>query len=220
VLHYYRPVSPTSWKIARLLVIAFSLATIPLVYLLGKELYSARAGLIAALLFAIAPGAVYYGRAIVPESDMLFFGCAALLFAAAGKGDPLAHPRLTVIGSFAPVPRDVLAAANPHMLVVAEVFDKADQGLGAAGMPAEPHMQSDRHHAWPVGAFLVQHVEAVTQIGEEILAWSEHAAAEFDVVGRQRIGHHQMRLAGSHDPIGQLIGIAVGVVEEAAFLDQ
>lgn len=66
--------------IARLFVIAFSLATIPLVYLLGKELYGVRAGLIAALLFAIAPGAVYYGRAIVPESDMLFFGCAALLF--------------------------------------------------------------------------------------------------------------------------------------------
>ncbi|MDQ6780610.1 MAG: glycosyltransferase family 39 protein, partial [Candidatus Eremiobacteraeota bacterium] len=65
--------------IARLLVIVFSLATLPLVYLLGKQMYCARAGLIAALLFAIAPGAVYYGRAILPESDMLFFGCAALL---------------------------------------------------------------------------------------------------------------------------------------------
>ncbi len=31
---------------------------------------------------------------------------AALLLAAAGKGDPLAHPRLTLIGSFAPVTRD------------------------------------------------------------------------------------------------------------------
>ena len=33
-------------------------------------------------------------------------GRAALLLAAAGKGDPLAHPRLTLIGSFARVPRD------------------------------------------------------------------------------------------------------------------
>jgi len=63
---------------ARLLVIAFSIGTIPLVYLLGSELYSRRAGFIAALLFAIAPGAVYYGRAIIPESDMLFFSVGAL----------------------------------------------------------------------------------------------------------------------------------------------
>jgi MFS family permease len=64
----------------RLIVMAFSLATIPLLFALGAELYSQRAGLIAALLFAITPGAVYYGRAILPESDMLFFGCGALLF--------------------------------------------------------------------------------------------------------------------------------------------
>ncbi len=64
----------------RLLVIAFSLATIPLVYALGCEMYSRRAGLLAALLFAIAPGLVYYGRAIIPESTMLFFCAAGLLF--------------------------------------------------------------------------------------------------------------------------------------------
>ena len=65
--------------IARLIVIALSLATIPLIYALGTEIYSRRAGMIAALLFAIVPGAVYYGRAIIPESGMLFFSVAALL---------------------------------------------------------------------------------------------------------------------------------------------
>ncbi len=65
---------------ARILVIAFSFATIPLVYALASRIYSRRAGLIAALLFAIAPGAVYYGRAIIPESDMLLFSAAALLW--------------------------------------------------------------------------------------------------------------------------------------------
>src|SRR5579864_550833 len=64
----------------RLLAIAFSVATIPILYLLGAQLFGPRAGLFAALLFAIAPGAVYYGRAIIPESDMLFFSCLALLF--------------------------------------------------------------------------------------------------------------------------------------------
>jgi heme iron utilization protein len=33
-------------------------------------------------------------------------GRASLLLAATGKGDPLAHPRLTLLGNFAPVPRD------------------------------------------------------------------------------------------------------------------
>ena len=65
---------------ARLIVIAFSLATIPLVYALGRALYSPRAGLLAAMLLAIAPGAVYYGRAIIPESVMLFFSVGALLW--------------------------------------------------------------------------------------------------------------------------------------------
>src|SRR6187399_446138 len=33
-------------------------------------------------------------------------GRASLLFAATGKGDPLAHPRLTVLGRMAAIPRD------------------------------------------------------------------------------------------------------------------
>jgi heme oxygenase (biliverdin-IX-beta and delta-forming) len=37
---------------------------------------------------------------------------ASVLLAATGKGDPLAHPRLTILGSFANVPRDVPDAAG------------------------------------------------------------------------------------------------------------
>src|SRR4030095_12719020 len=33
-------------------------------------------------------------------------GRASLLLAETGKGDPLAHPRLTVLGALAPLPRD------------------------------------------------------------------------------------------------------------------
>jgi len=64
----------------RLLVLGFSIATIPFVYALGREIYSRRAGLLAALLYAIAPGLVYYGRAIIPESAMLFFSAGGLFF--------------------------------------------------------------------------------------------------------------------------------------------
>jgi heme iron utilization protein len=40
-------------------------------------------------------------------------GRASLLLATAGRGDPLAHPRLTVLGTFAPVVR--AAAAEPQI---------------------------------------------------------------------------------------------------------
>ena len=58
---------------ARAIVIVFSLGTTLLLYLFGRDMFSRRAGLLAALAFAIAPGAVYYGRTITPDTDMLFF---------------------------------------------------------------------------------------------------------------------------------------------------
>ena len=65
---------------ARAIVVAFSLATIVLVFFFGCELYGRRAGLIAAVLFAVAPGAVYYGRTITPDTDMVFFLTGVLFF--------------------------------------------------------------------------------------------------------------------------------------------
>jgi dolichyl-phosphate-mannose-protein mannosyltransferase len=65
---------------ARLIVVAFSLATIVLLYFFGRDLFGRRAGLIAALFYAIAPGAVYYGRTITPDTDMVFFMTGALFF--------------------------------------------------------------------------------------------------------------------------------------------
>jgi putative heme iron utilization protein len=43
-------------------------------------------------------------------------GRASLLFAATGKGDPLAHPRLTVLGQLAPIARDDDAQARRRFL--------------------------------------------------------------------------------------------------------
>jgi 4-amino-4-deoxy-L-arabinose transferase-like glycosyltransferase len=65
---------------ARLIVVLFSLGTVLLLYFLGREIFGGRAGLWAALLYAIAPGAVYYGRTITPDTDMVFFLTGTLLF--------------------------------------------------------------------------------------------------------------------------------------------
>ena len=63
---------------ARLIVVAFSLGTIGLLWGFGRDLFGPRAGALAALAYAIAPGAVYYGRTITPDTDMVFFMTGAL----------------------------------------------------------------------------------------------------------------------------------------------
>src|SRR5579863_4322056 len=65
---------------ARAIVVAFSLGTVALLFWFGYELFGVRGGLLAALVYAIAPGAVYYGRTITPDTDMIFFLTGALLF--------------------------------------------------------------------------------------------------------------------------------------------
>jgi 4-amino-4-deoxy-L-arabinose transferase-like glycosyltransferase len=64
----------------RLIVVAFSLGTIILLWRFGRDVFGARAGLLAALLFAIAPGAVYYGRTFTPDTVMIFFMTGVLMF--------------------------------------------------------------------------------------------------------------------------------------------
>lgn len=65
--------------IGRLVTIAFSLGTIAVLAFFGRWLFvSEIAGLLAALMYAIMPGSVYYGRTITPDATMVFFLTAAL----------------------------------------------------------------------------------------------------------------------------------------------
>lgn len=63
----------------RLISIAFGLGTVALIAYFARWLFSDQlAGLLAALLFSIMPGSLYYGRTITPEGPMLFALVAAL----------------------------------------------------------------------------------------------------------------------------------------------
>ena len=64
---------------ARSLVAAFGLATIVLVFLLGRLLYSRNVGLVAALLLAVMPYAVGVSRQVLLDTPMTFFATATLL---------------------------------------------------------------------------------------------------------------------------------------------
>src|SRR5262249_36418246 len=58
----------------------FSVATLPLVYGLARELYGITAARCAAVMFAVAPLNAFYGRAFMPDATMLFFSVAAIWF--------------------------------------------------------------------------------------------------------------------------------------------
>jgi 4-amino-4-deoxy-L-arabinose transferase-like glycosyltransferase len=63
----------------RLISIAFSLGTVALLAYFARWLFfDSLTGLLAALLFAIMPGSLYYGRTFTPDTTMVFFLTAAL----------------------------------------------------------------------------------------------------------------------------------------------
>ena len=63
----------------RLITLAFSVGTVVIVGLFGRWLFSSWvAGLIAASVYAVLPGSVYYGRTFTPDTTMVFFLTAAL----------------------------------------------------------------------------------------------------------------------------------------------
>jgi len=63
----------------RLISIVFSLGTVAMIAYFARWLFSSMlAGLLAALVFAIMPGSLYYGRTITPEAVMGFALTAAL----------------------------------------------------------------------------------------------------------------------------------------------
>ncbi|MDP9110381.1 MAG: glycosyltransferase family 39 protein, partial [Candidatus Eremiobacteraeota bacterium] len=63
----------------RFISIAFSLGTVAVLAYFGRWLFAGElAGIFSALLFAIMPGSVYYGRTFMPDTAMLFFLTAAL----------------------------------------------------------------------------------------------------------------------------------------------
>src|SRR5437764_6669198 len=99
------------------------------------------------------------------------------------------------------MPRDVDAAREPDALMPGGVVDKAFERGGAARPPGEATMQPDRHHARPRLALAIENVEAVLQIGEELITRVEALRRrEAHVVRVEGIGDDQLRLAAGAVP--------------------
>jgi 4-amino-4-deoxy-L-arabinose transferase-like glycosyltransferase len=63
----------------RLVVAVFSVGTVGLTYALGRMIAGRAVGLAAATLMAFSPSAVFYGRAFMPDTLMIFFSLAAVI---------------------------------------------------------------------------------------------------------------------------------------------
>ena len=65
--------------LCRLVTIAFSVATIAVVFALGKRLFGAAVGRAAAFLVAVSPSMAFFGRTFLSDVPMVFFMVAGLL---------------------------------------------------------------------------------------------------------------------------------------------
>ena len=68
-------------KWARLISVMFSLGSILLLYLITKEYFGVKTGLLAAWFFAVLPYNIFYSRVVLPEPMIIFFTLAMLFFA-------------------------------------------------------------------------------------------------------------------------------------------
>jgi hypothetical protein len=121
----------------RLITMAFSLATIPVVAAFGRWLFkSPVAGIAAAFLFAVYPGSVYYGRTFTPDTAMVFFLTAALYACARllledERLDPRALARAAALLVFAYLAKPVAVVAVVPLAGL--IWERA-----RAGMPTRP----------------------------------------------------------------------------------
>ena len=95
-----------------------------------------------------------------------------------------------------PVARDIQPPRHPDPANRADMVEQSLQPRRAApGWPIRRMCSADRQHVRLGRALRIQEIERVAAVMEEIVAGRERAAAEFRVVGRQAVGHDQMRLA-------------------------
>src|SRR3989304_4756510 len=67
--------------IGRLITIAFSMGSVMFMYLLASRFFlPSSAALTATAIYALTPMSIYFGRAVFPESLLLFFTLGALYF--------------------------------------------------------------------------------------------------------------------------------------------
>jgi len=91
------------------------------------------------------------------------------------------------------VPSNVDAPAYPDLFMSLDMIEKPLQRTESSWTAEQPAVHADGHHAWRIGAFLVEYVEGIAQVGVELLRGVEALRCrEAHVVGFEGIGHDEM----------------------------
>src|SRR5271163_199516 len=127
-----------------------------------------------------------------------------------------------------PVPGDIDAAANPDVLALQHVIEKALQGVDPSGASGQAAVQPDGEHLWliePIRVPLpIKRVERRGEIVEELRARIEAlGGGKAHIVGIEGVWDDEMRyylpIAARADrhfgPIRQIVGVRIRVVYEA-----
>ena len=100
-----------------------------------------------------------------------------------------------------PMSRNLEARRRPHPVEFADVIQETRQPRRPAGAAGKPAVQPDRHHLRRIGAFVVEEVERVAQIGEECFALGKALRVdEPHVVGIERVGDDEVRSLRRRSP--------------------
>ena len=136
-------------------------------------------------------------------------GRASLLLASSGRGDPLAHPRLTVLGTFAPVARSAEAEPRIRRRFLAR-HPKAELYAGFADFSFWRFFVASGHlNAGFARAADLKGSEITTDLSgaESLLAAEETAVTHMNDDHAEAVRLYATKLLGAEDGLWRLTGI-------------
>ena len=154
--------------------------------------------------------AILMSRLATHTANLEHDGRASLLLAATGKGDPLAHPRLTVLGSFARLTRgdDRRGAASRRRFLARHPKSELYAGFADFAFwrlaPVSAHLNGGFARAADLTA-----ADVMTDIAgaDELIAAEAGAVAHMNADHAEAVRLYATRLLGAPDGAWRLTGI-------------
>jgi len=144
---------------ASALPMLFSVGMIPLIFLIGRKLWTARLGLLAAAIYAIAPPEIAISSFLLPDAILPFFIGLSVLFFLYGKESK--RQRLRQMLFF-----------MAGVIITSSFFVRED-GPMVIGIFAMNWVLFDRRHwrdyLWVVGGFMLSLVPAVLLVWDDVV---------------------------------------------------
>src|SRR5690625_2198638 len=116
---------------------------------------------------------------------------------------------------------DVASTHKDDVIELLAVFKQPRKRVRTGGMPRDPRMHPDRHHAPVIVTVVPQPIDRRFAVREEIVRAGKAGAQDVStVVGHEGIWDEEVSPALHQGPVAQVVGVTVGVVQEPTFLHE